>query len=150
MSHVKNSKIAAMLYEIADLLELKGVQFKPRAYRRAAQNIDSLADDIESYYEDGKLQDISGVGESIAEKVEEILETGELEYLQELRKDFPEGLQELMNIQGLGPKNLMKIHEELGISNLKELESAAKDKKIRDLEGFGKKSENNLLKGIKM
>jgi DNA polymerase (family 10) len=139
-----------MLYEIADLLELKGVQFKPRAYRRAAQNIETLSDDIEKVYKENMLQEIEGVGESIATKVREILETGNLEYLQDLKAEFPSGLQEMMNIQGLGPKTLMKLYEELGISNLDELETAAKNKKIRKLEGFGKKSENNILENIEL
>lgn len=148
MSHVSNKKIANFLFEIADLLELKGVQFKPRAYRRAAQNISTLSKDIKEYYEEQKLQDIEGVGESIAEKVEEIIETGDLEYLNDLRKEFPEGLQELINIQGLGPKSLMKLYKKLGIESLDQLETAAKNEKIREIEGFGKTSEENILENI--
>jgi DNA polymerase (family 10) len=148
MSHVSNKKIANFLFEIADLLELKGVQFKPRAYRRAAQNISTLSKDIKTYYQEKKLQDIEGVGESIAEKVEEIIETGELEYLTELRKKFPEGLQNMMQIQGLGPKSLMKLYEELGIESIDELEKAARKEEIRDIEGFGKTSEQNILENI--
>jgi len=148
MSHVSNKKIANYLFEIADLLELKGVQFKPRAYRRAAQNISTLSKDIKSYYENKNLQDIEGVGESIAEKVEEIIETGDLEYLNDLRKEFPEGLQKMMNIQGLGPKSLMKLYKSIGIESIDELESAAKNKEIRDVEGFGKTSEKNILENI--
>jgi DNA polymerase (family 10) len=150
MSYVLNTKIANMLFEIADLLELKGVQFKPRAYRRAAQNISSSSHDITKYYESDKLKDIEGVGENIALKVKEIIETGSLEYLEDLRKEFPKGLQEMMNIQGLGPKSLMKLYTELDIENIDELEEAAKNEKIRDIEGFGKKSEENILKNIKM
>jgi len=150
MSHIKNNQIAKKLYEIADLLELKGVSFKPRAYRRAAQNIESLADDIGTYHKNKKLQDIPGVGESIAEKVEEILETGELEYLKNLKEEFPEGLLDMMDIQGLGPKKLMKLYKNLDITNIDELEKAAKDEKIRDLEGFGKTSEQNILEGLEM
>lgn len=150
MGHVTNTKIANILFEIADLLELKGVSFKPRAYRRAAQNINSLADDIETYYKKGEIEKISGVGESISLKIKEILENGKLKYLEDLRKEFPEGLVELMKIQGLGPQRLMDLYKELGISNVDQLKSAAKDKKIRNLEGFGKKTEENILKGIKM
>ncbi|MBD3196501.1 MAG: DNA polymerase/3'-5' exonuclease PolX [Candidatus Lokiarchaeota archaeon] len=148
MSHVSNKKIANLLFEIADLLELKGVQFKPRAYRRAAQNISTLSKDIKRFYEEKKLQDIEGVGESIAEKLEEIIETGDLEYLNDLRKDFPEGLQEMMNIQGLGPKSLMKFYEELGLDSVDHLEEAAKNGEIRKLEGFGKTSEKNILENL--
>lgn len=150
MGQITNSKIANILFEIADLLELKGVSFKPRAYRRAAQNINSLSDDINTYLKKEKLEEISGIGESIASKIEEILETGKLKYLEDLKKEFPEGLNELMQIQGLGPRKLMTLNEELGISNLEELKTAANNGKIRDLEGFGKKSEQNILKGIKL
>jgi len=145
---VSNKKIAKYLFEVADLLDLKGVQFKPRAYRRAAQNITTLSKDIKTYYENNKLEDIEGVGESIANKVREIIETGELEYLNELRKEFPEGLQDMMKIEGLGPKSLMKLYKELGIESVDELESAAKSKKIRNIEGFGKVSEQNILESI--
>jgi len=150
MSSVLNTKIANMLYEIADLLELKGVQFKPRAYRRAAQNINNSSEDITSFYENDRLQEIEGVGESIASKIKEIIETGSLEYLEDLRKEFPKGLQELMDIQGLGPKSLMKLYKELDIKTIDQLEEAAKNQKIREIEGFGKKSEENILKNIKM
>lgn len=145
-----NNKVANKLFEIADLLELKGSQFKPRAYRRAAQNIVNSSTDIIESYENDKLQEIEGVGESIASKVREIIETGSLEYLEDLRKQFPEGLQEMMDIQGLGPKSLMKLYKELNIKNIEELEKAAKNKKIREIEGFGEKSEKNILKNINM
>ncbi|MFO8018814.1 MAG: DNA polymerase/3'-5' exonuclease PolX [Promethearchaeia archaeon] len=150
MSFTKNSRIAEFLYEIGDLLDLKGVQFKPRAYRRAAQNIETLSEDIGNYYEKGKIQDIPGVGESIATKIEEIIETGELEYLQELRQEFPSGLRKLMDIQGVGPKTLLKLNKELDITSLEDLKEAADNQKIRELEGFGEKSEQNIIENIKL
>lgn len=150
MSQIKNNKIANLLYEIADLLELKGVQFKPRAYRRAARNIKSLSESIENLYVEGELRGIPGVGESIASKIKEVLDTGNLQYLDDLKKEFPSNLQELLNIQGLGPKRVMKLYEELGIKNLKDLEVAINNHEIRKLESFGKKSEENILNGIKL
>ncbi len=150
MRSVLNKKVADILFEIADLLELKGVQFKPRAYRRAAQNINNFSEDITIFYENENLEDIEGVGKSIALKIKEIIETGSLKYLKELRQEFPQGLQEMMDIQGLGPKSLMKLYNELNIQNIDELEKAAKNQKIRSIEGFGEKSEENILKNIEM
>ncbi|MBM4237405.1 MAG: DNA polymerase/3'-5' exonuclease PolX, partial [Euryarchaeota archaeon] len=89
---MSNVKIAAILYEIADLLELKDVEFKPRAYRRAARSIESLDRDLAEFYKEGKLRDIPGIGEAIAKKISEIIESGELNYLKQLREEFPAGL----------------------------------------------------------
>jgi len=150
MSEINNKRVAEFLFEIADLLDLKGVQFKPRAYRRAAQNISTLSKNIETYYEEDTLDEIEGVGESIAKKVKEIIETGDLQYLNELRDEFPEGLQEMMNIQGIGPKTLMKLYKQLEVKNINDLEAAAENHEIREVEGFGKKSEQNILENIKM
>jgi DNA polymerase (family 10) len=150
MSQLKNNKIADMLYEIADFLELKGVQFKPKAYRRAARNIKSLSESIENLYSEGELKQISGVGKSIASKIKEILETGKLQYLDDLREEFPRNLQNLLNIQGLGPKRLIKLYQELNIQNLEDLEAALDKEKIREIEGFGKQSEENIRKGIQL
>ncbi len=150
MSHVKNNEVANILFEIADLLELKYVRFKPRAYRRAAQNVNSLAEDIDEYYQKKKLNEIPGIGKSIASKIEEILETGKLKYLQDLKKEFPDGIEELMQIQGLGPRKIMQLYQELHISNLEDLENAVKEGKVKDLKGFGEKSEKKILQGIEM
>jgi DNA polymerase (family 10) len=148
LSRIKNNAVAEILYEVADLLEIKGVQFKPRAYRRAAQSIETLSEDVKTVYEEGELRKIPGIGTSIALKIEEILETGSLEYLEELREELPQGLRELMEIEGVGPKTALKLHERLRISSIDELESAAKQGKIRDLEGFKEKMEKNILQAI--
>lgn len=150
MSQLKNDEIANILYEIADLLELKGIQFKPQAYRKAARNIKSLSESIGNLYLNGELKEIPGVGESIASKIKELLETGKLQYIEDLRKEFPSHLQDLLNIQGLGPKRLMKLYKELDIKNLEDLEKAIKNEEIQKIEGFGKKSEETILKGIQL
>jgi len=107
LSEIKNREIADILYEIADLLEIKGVQFKPRAYRRAAQTIETLPEDVKAIYERGELQEIPGIGFRIASKIQEIMETGSLEYLEELKEELPQGLRELVGIEGIGPKTCM-------------------------------------------
>jgi DNA polymerase (family 10) len=150
LSQIKNREVADIFYEVADLLEIKGVQFKPRAYRRAAQTIETLPDDIKAIYDRGALQEIPGIGASIAAKIQEILETGNLEYLEELREELPQGLRDLIEIEGLGPKTALKLHRTLKISSINELETAARAGKIRDLEGFGEKTEQNILQSIEM
>ncbi len=145
---MKNKEIAKIFYEIADLYEMQDVQFKPRAYRKAAQNIESLGEDIEEVYEQDELGNIPGVGESIAEEIEEYLETNKVERLEKLKKDMPIDLRSLSSVETLGPKKIKELYNELGIKNLDELEKAAKEGKISHLEGFGKKTEENILENI--
>jgi DNA polymerase (family 10) len=147
---MENREIAKILYEIADFLEIKGVAFKPRAYRKAAQAIETLPEEVEVVYRRGELQKIPGIGASIAAKIKELIETGSLEYVEELREELPEGLRELMEIEGIGPKTALKLYEKLKISSVNELESAVKEGKLSDLEGFGKKKEENILRGIEV
>lgn len=144
----RNRDVANVLYEIAQLLEIQGVAFKPRAYQRAAMNIEALGEDIEQVVREGRLDEIPGVGKAIAEKVTTFLETGKLAYLDQLRKELPKGLVELLTVPGVGPKSALRLEKELGIHSLKELESAAKAGRIRALKGFGEKSEREILDGI--
>ena len=144
---MKNREISGILTEIAELLSLKGENvFKIRAYEKAALNISTLTEDIEKIISNNEK--ISGVGEGIHEKIKEYLETGSIKYLDELKKDFPEGLLEIMTIQGLGPKKAKLLYEKLGVKSVKELKKAAQEGKIRDIETFGEKTEENILKGI--
>jgi len=147
---MKNLEIAKFLYEIADLLELNEVEYKPRAYRRAAQNIEMLSEDIETLYREKKLDDIPGVGKSIASKIQEYLEEGELKYLNELRSQVPQGFQELLKIEGIGPKTAQILYKTLGIKNIHELESAIQKGKLENIKGFGRKKESNLLQAIEL
>jgi DNA polymerase (family X) len=144
---MKNRAVAEILYEIADILEIKGVEFKPYAYRRAAQNIESLPQDIEDVYKDGKLQELPGIGKAIAEKISEIIETGSSTSLEDLKKSVPIDL-ELLNIGGLGPKKIMILYKTLKIKNVSDLEKAATAGKIRKLRGFGERTEQEILKNI--
>jgi DNA polymerase (family 10) len=147
---MSNEKIAQILYEIADLLELKGVEFKPRAYRRAARSIEELDKDIVELSKDGKLQEIPGVGQAIAKKVVEIVRSGDLNYLKQLREEFPAGLLQIMEVPEIGPKTTMRLYKDLRITNLHELKKAAEEHKVRELEGFGERSEETILKGIRL
>ncbi len=145
---MSNRQVAAILYEVADLLEIKDVKFKPVAYRRAAHGIETLAEDIGRVAERGELEDLPGVGTHIATKIQEILKTGKLEYLERLKAEVGPGVRELADIGGIGPKKAMLLHQKLGIGNLADLEAAARAGKIRGLTGFGEKSEQNILAGI--
>lgn len=146
-----NREVAKILNEIAIYLDMRGVAFKPRAYEKAAEAIAGLDKDLAQIYKIGglkALEDIPGVGVSIAEKIEEILNTGHLKYYDQLKKRMPVDVSELAAIEGVGPKHIKTLYEKLKVKNLRDLEEAAKAGKIRKLEGFGEKSELNILKGI--
>jgi DNA polymerase (family 10) len=145
---VNNRQMAAILFEVADLLEIKDVKFKPVAYRRAAHGIETLAEDIGRVAERNGLEELPGVGTHIATKLKEILETGKLRYLEQLKQEMGPGIRELADVGGIGPKKAMVLHRELGIESMDQLESAARDGKIRGLFGFGEKSEHNILQSI--
>jgi DNA polymerase (family 10) len=146
---MRNQEVAQLLYEIADLLELKDENvFKIRAYRRAAQAIESLSKPIEEFYKEDKLDEIPGVGSGIAEKIIEFLETGNSKYYEGLKKKMPMDFENLMTIEGMGPKKIKKLYEKLKIKTVKDLEAAAKAGRIRKLAGFGQKTEENILKAV--
>lgn len=145
----RNREVAAVLYEMAELLELSGEnRFKIIAYSRAARAIESLKEDIEKASSEGRLEAIPGVGKAIAQKVDEYLRTGQIQAHQELLRKTPPGLAELLRISGLGPKTISMLHERLGISGLDELERAAREHRIRRLPRMGPTSERNILKAI--
>ncbi|MEK6876724.1 MAG: helix-hairpin-helix domain-containing protein, partial [Nanoarchaeota archaeon] len=144
---MKNHEVAELLRNIAQLLEIKNeLVFKIRAYEKAALVIDNLDKDIEEVWKQGKLDDIPGVGEALTKKIGEFLETGKLEYYEKLKKEVPVDMEELGRVPGLGPKTIMKLYKQLGVKNLKDLEKAAKQKKIENIEGLGKTIEENILK----
>jgi DNA polymerase (family 10) len=148
---MKNQEIANIFYEIADFLEMEGVQFKPYAYQKAAITLETLEKDVQDIYKEGgreSLEKIPGVGKSIAEKIEEYLKTGKIKYYEDLKKKTPVKMEELTAVEGLGPKRVKVLHQKLGIRNLKDLEKAAKTHKIASLFGFDEKTEKNILEGI--
>jgi DNA polymerase (family 10) len=147
---VRNIEVAKILYEVADLLELQGIGFKPNAYRNAARNIESMTKELDDFRKSSNLRDIPGVGEAIAKKVEEILATGRLRYLDELRQQLPAGLLQLVDVPEIGPKTALHLYKELKITNLQELKVAAEQHQIRSLKGFGERSEERILHGISL
>jgi DNA polymerase (family 10) len=147
-----NLDIARIFNEIADILELKGENaFKIRAYRRAALTIETLTQDLTVIAERGgvkELKKIPGIGEGIARKIVEIAETGDCKKHRELKEEMPSELLELLAIPRVGPKTIAKVHQELGITNIAELEQAAKSHQLAGIPGFGAKVEENIVKGI--
>ncbi|MDH7476007.1 MAG: DNA polymerase/3'-5' exonuclease PolX [Microgenomates group bacterium] len=148
---MKNKELAKIFNEIADFLEMQGVAFKPYAYQKAAITIQTLEEDVSDIYKSGgreALLKIPGVGESIADKIEEYLKTGKIKYFEELKKQTPVNIEQLIDIEGLGPKKIKILYEKLKIRTVKQLEEAARKHKIAKLFGFGEKTEQNILQGI--
>jgi DNA polymerase (family 10) len=146
-----NSEIAKILYEISQYLEMEDIEFKPRAYEKAGMAIEGLDQNISDIYKKQGLkglEKIPSIGKGIAEKIEELIKTGKSKYYQQLKKKTPVKLSELTAIEEVGPKTVKKLYKNLGVKNLKDLEKAAKKGKIRNLENFGIKSEENILQGI--
>ena len=137
-----------MLYEIGELLTIKGDRFRSRAYNMAAQRVRTLTEDIRRIRERGELQEIPGVGKSIAAVIEDVLDTGQSIQLEELREALPRGVRDLMELEGVGPKKALKFNLELGITSIDDLEAAIKAGRLRGLRGFGEKTEENLLRSI--
>lgn len=148
---MKNQIVADILYEIADLLDIKGeIFFKTRAYRMAAQTIEVLDEDIELVVNENRVGEIPGIGVAISKKVEEIVKTGKLDYLKKLKKEIPSGLLKMLDISSLGPKKVSAIYKNLGITNVDQLKKAAKNGKLRGLDGFGEITEVNIIRGIQL
>ncbi len=149
---MENTEFAKIFWEIAEFLELKEENpFKIRAYRKAAQNIEALSENLESVYKKGgldALEAIPGIGERIAGKIEQIIKTGKLDLHQKLIKEFPKGFIEMVQTPGLGPKTAMLLYKKLKIDSVDKLEKAAKAGKLRGLPGMGAKKEENILKGL--
>lgn len=148
---VENREVAAILEEVADILEIMGDNpYKIRAYRKASHSIYQLAEDLEDIRQQGRLLEINGIGKAIQLKVEEILRTGSLAYHQELLRQVPRGVLKMLTLPGMGPRTVRVIHEHLGITNLEDLLEAARARRIRQLPGLGAKTEYNIKKGMEL
>jgi len=147
---VHNAEIAGIFNQIADLLEIEGAnQFRVRAYRNAARTIGGLPRSVADLIEEGQdLTELPGIGEDLAGKIEEIVETGSLVQLEEIKRRTPPELADLLKISGLGPKRVQALREELGIVSREDLEQAARQGKVQQLDGFGEKIEQGILQDI--
>jgi DNA polymerase (family 10) len=145
-----NDEVAALLQEYADLISITGGDaFRARVYEKAARAVGGHHADVATLDLKG-LQEIPNVGKSIAQKVLEYFDTGSVSAVEELRAKIPAGVRRLTAIPTLGPKKALTVYEELGISSVEELAGAIQQERLRDLKGFGPKTEENILHGIEL
>lgn len=148
---MKNREIAVIFEHIADILELKGENvFRINAYHKASRMLQDMTENIEEVDKQGKLKEIAGIGSGMIEKIEEFLKTGKIERYEELKKEVPNSLVDLLSVPGLGPKGVSKLNRELGIKNIDDLKKAISEGRLRGLEGFGEKKEENIVRGIEI
>jgi DNA polymerase (family X) len=143
------SEIAAVLEEVAALLELKGENpFKIRAYTNAARSLETFGGNISNLQDEEGLSKIPGIGKSIAEKIKELAATGSLKYLEELRTEFPAAILELFSISGLGAKKIKALYEQLQVSSIEQLRQACETGRVAELSGFGETTQTRICKAI--
>ena len=142
-------QVTEILTEIATLLELKGENpFKSRAYVNAARALENTTAPLEKIFSPESTERIKGIGDSLHEKITELIKTGKLAYYDELKASIPPGLVAMLSIPGLGPKKIKAINDKLGVETVEQLEKACQDGKIAKLDGFGEKTQANILQGI--
>jgi DNA polymerase (family 10) len=145
----KNADVADQFDLLADFLELEGGdQFRPLAYRRAAQRMRETGGSIAQLAVEGRAKELSGIGKTIEEKIVQIVEAGQIEALAKRIERIPAGVVEFMRLPGLGPKTARRIWQELGISTVEELKQAAEAEQLRTLTGLGAKTEENVLRAL--
>jgi DNA polymerase (family 10) len=142
---MRNAEVAKIFYEIADILEIQGITFKPYTYRKAAQSIASLKEPIETVND---VTVIPGVGEALGKKIQEILETGTLTYLEKLKKESG-GAEQLLQLPGVGPKTAHDLARQ-GITSVEALKIAIDQRKLQKMKGMGPKTEKNLKRSIEL
>jgi DNA polymerase (family 10) len=142
-------QVAAILVEIGTLLELKGENpFKTRAYTNGARTLEGLTEPLEKLVAEKRLGELKGFGDALQEKVTTLVTTGRLPYYENLKASLPPGLLEMLGLQGVGPKKVKRLYDELGVDSIEKLEAACKDGKIAVLDGFGEKSQAKILEAI--
>lgn len=146
---VDKATVAQVLRDISLLLQIQGESgFRVRAYDMAADRIAGLPQELGPLVAEGRLESLPGIGPALAEKISELVSTGRLGYLEELRAQFPPGLLELTQLPDVGPKKVATLWRELQVSSIEELERACREGRVRQLRGFGAKSEAKMLEGI--
>jgi DNA polymerase (family 10) len=148
-ARMDKDQVAAMLVEIGTLLELKGENpFKTRAYANAARVLEGLTEPLAQIVAENRLGELKGFGEALQDKVTTLVTTGRLPYYEELKASLPASLLDLLGLQGVGPKKVKKLHDELGVDSLEKLEAACQANRVAELDGFGAKSQAKILEAI--
>ncbi len=148
---MNKTEIAAVLTDIATLLELKGENpFKTRAYQSGARLLEGMAEDeIARRVEAGTLEEVKGIGEALAQKISELHRTGKLEFYEKLKATVPAGVVDMLSIPGLGAKKIRALQDKLGVDSIEKLKAACEAGQVAALEGFGDKSQEKILSGIR-
>ena len=142
--------IIDLLERIGTMLEIKGENpFKVRAYYSGARTLQTMEEDLGEVIAEGRLGDIPGIGKALTEKIETLYTTGELEFYDKLVASVPSGLMDLLEVPGLGGKKIKALHEQLGIDSIESLTQACNAGKVAELKGFGEKTQEKILSGIK-
>ena len=148
---VQNEEVVALFNEIADMMDILGEgTFRVLSYRRAARQIESLTEALEDLVREGRVAWIEGVGPNLAQKIEEYVTTGKIASHEELRAKLPSGVLDLLKVRGLGPKKVKVLWQELGITDIETLRTAAQKHLLRRVKGFGERTEENILRGIEL
>lgn len=149
MKFFSNKDIAKLLREISAAYQAKGEnRFKIIAYVNAATSVEHATRELKDLWEDGQLDTVPGLGESIQKHLDELFKTGKVKHFEDIKKSLPKGMFSLLDIGGLGPKSAYKLADKLKLRNVGDLQKAAENQKIRKLPGFGQKSENDILTAI--
>ncbi|MBI5065289.1 DNA polymerase/3'-5' exonuclease PolX [Candidatus Woesearchaeota archaeon] len=148
---MKNNEVAEIFDEIADIMEILQVNWKPKAYRKAALSLTGLSQNIDDIYKKSGikgLEEIPGIGGGLAKKIIEYLTTGKISEYEKLKKKIPLSVEQMTHIRGLGPKKVWKLYKELKINNVEELKKACEKGLLQNLEGFGEKTEKEILESL--
>ena len=149
MKFTSNKDIAKLLRSMSAAYAAKGEDyFKIIAYDKAADSVQHATSEAKDLWDDGKLDTIPGLGKNIQSYLDELFRTGKVKHFQEIKKNLPEGMFELLDIPGMGPKSAYKLAKLLKLRSIEDLKSKAKAGKIRTIEGFGEKSEKDILVSI--
>jgi DNA polymerase (family 10) len=142
-------QVAALLDEMGTLFELRGENpFKCRAFHNAARVVESLSEDLSALVADGRIREVKGIGEHLSKLITEMVQTGKCSEYEEVKSSIPDGLLQMIRIPGLGPKRVKVLFEKLKIATIEELRNACQNHRLAKLDGFGEKTEENILKGI--